>query len=300
MSVHGVGIATGSIPNPYLRRGRLAPASNSVFESLALDGGCRHGLRRKNLPVAAAKSPNLARAQVQSCHDEKSLVQQQQQQQQQYSLQQKQKQKQNIQRFEAQTNCSKNAYLKRGGRPPASNSVFESLGLDGAAHPRLNRPPPRAPPCVQTRHSNLEFQGIKKDCGAQVTNSVCISNGLPKKKKSGKLLNSLAIDAPARKTAHVPSHQLLARNGIFDGGVHQLGGVGHHIFNGGPEQLAGVGHHMQVCKLSMWTKALGKHTMSDANTDVDSSSAVHFQMHSSTCSMADTQEWNSESDWYSY
>merc|ERR1712113_222468 len=45
------------IPNQYLHRVALPPASGSIFESLALEGGCRSKLRMARMPGDAGVRP---------------------------------------------------------------------------------------------------------------------------------------------------------------------------------------------------------------------------------------------------
>jgi hypothetical protein len=104
--------------------------------------------------------------------------------------------------------------------------------------------------------------------------------------------------------------------------------AGESICNGRAKQLGGARHHMKlVCKSS---EARGECAIYDANTDLDTTSGVHFRLDSknsvksialaddatdvdttscahfqmnsdsSVCSVADTQEWMSESDWFAH
>ena len=95
------------------------------------------------------------------------------------------------------------------------------------------------------------------------------------------------LPQPIQPLCTAPSVQFLNEKTMRNSGVDQLGSAEHHM------QLA--------CKSSMWSKALGEHALCDANTDVDTTAGVHFRLNSesSVCSLADTQEWFSESDWFS-
>jgi len=210
---------------------------------------------------------------------------------------------------------------------------------DGPGHPRQSRPPLHAPPADSIKSLTQQRRSIQNIGGddvfekkfAQLLNSLAL-DARPRARitadgdddpmtKSGLLFNSLALDAAAprkrnsrrkQKLAHqvkqssqaqaffptqlpqpiqplctAPSVQFLNEKTMRNSGVDQLGSAEHHM------QLA--------CKSSMWSKALGEHALCDANTDVDTTAGVHFRLNSdsSVCSLADTQEWFSESDWFS-
>jgi len=318
-----------SISMPYLRRGAMSSASKLVSGSMALDGACHKALLREPMRAKAAKSPNPARTQVQPCNCETTSVLQLQG----YPQQQKQKWMHNhskTQRCEAQTTKSfrKNCYLKRGGCTPASATAFESLGLDGAGHPHLRRLPSHAPPAdsinafTQQRRSSLEtsvedvlvprprslLNSLAFDAAPSARNSrgddVFVS-------KSASLFNSLALDAAPRarnsrrnkevarqvkQAAEAQSlslTQLAQRMQLLRPGLNSQLLTAESICKGRADQLEGAGHLMKLESKSL-------QTLGDAATDLDTTSAAHFRLNSnsSVCSMADSQDWMSESDWF--
>jgi len=170
--------------------------------------------------------------------------------------------------------------------------VFESLALDGAGHPQLRRLSLRKPAnsikaFTQQRHSTLE---ISRD-------DVFVP-------KSRSLLNALAFDAAPRaqnscrkqeiaEAQALSLTQLAQRIQPLRSTLNSQLLTANGVCKGGADQLEGAGHYMKLEGKSL--EALG-----DAATDFDAASAAHFRLNSnsSVCSMADTPEWMSESDWF--
>lgn len=293
MNRQQAGAATG-VSLPYLRRGARPPASKSVFESMALDGACHNALRKKIRNGDSTERPNPRRTQTQSCHgDNRSSLQQQQ-----WPQQQKQKQVHNqpkTQQFETQTKSfPKNCYLKRGGCVPASASMFETLALDGAGYSRLRQLPRHAPPAaninafVQQKRTSLELSSESRSRlnGFAFDTTPRALNSCWKQEVAQQVKQSAEIRAPSL-TQHVQRTQPLCA--VLNSQML----TGKSICNGRLDQIESVGCHMKLESKSL--EALG-----DTATDLDTTSGVHFRMNSesSVCSMVDTQEWMSESDWF--